>query len=211
MRFKDRIDAGRKLAQALDKYKEKHPLIFALPRGGVVLGAEIAESFNAPLDLVIARKIGHPDSPEYAIAAVTEDGSLETNKAEVASVDQAWFKLEVQKEITEAQRRRQQYLKGREPADVKDKIVIIVDDGIATGLTMLAAIKDIKKRGPQKIIVAIPVTPQDSAQILRKYADELVVLEEPKDYMWAVGAYYDNFEQVDDDEVITIMDKFTSK
>lgn len=211
MKFIDRIDAGKRLSTALAAYSGEDTVIYALPRGGVVLAAEIAKKLDTTLDLVITRKIGHPLSPEYAIAAVTEAGDLEANQAEVVTVDRVWLKREIKKEITEAKRRRQTYLKGREVTDIKGRVAIIVDDGIATGLTMLAAIKDIRKRQPKKVVVAIPVTPRDIAVMLRMQADEVVSLEEPSFYLGAVGAYYDQFNQVQDEEVINIVNNFTSK
>src|SRR3989344_1657662 len=145
MRFKDRADAGRKLAHALNKFKGRQGVVYALPRGGVVLGVEIAQALHMPLDLVIPRKIGHPISPEYAIGAVVENGEKVCNEMEVARIDPEWFRREVERERQEARRRRELYLGGREPAPVEGKTAIIVDDGIATGLTMEVAIRDVKR------------------------------------------------------------------
>ena len=141
--FKDRIDAGKQLAEKLIQYKDQSPVVLALPRGGVVLGAEIAGSLDCALDLVIPRKIGHPANPEYAIAAVTESGALVVNEAEVGAVDPTWFEREKEAQIAEAKRRREVYLKGRKPIDLAGKTAILADDGIATGLTMQAAIREL--------------------------------------------------------------------
>ena len=206
MRFHNREEAGQQLAEKLAKYKREKAVILALPRGGVVLGVEIAKALEAPLDLVIPRKIGHPHNPEYAIAAVTESGKLVANETEIAAFDPEWFERAVQKEISEAKRRRQTYLQGKNPALLKGKTAIIVDDGVATGLTMRAAIKDVRARDPERIVVAIPVTPKDTAGILQREADELVVLDIPAMYLGAVGAYYQEFTQVEDGEVIKILE-----
>jgi len=210
MHFKDRKEAGKLLAEALSEYKDADVVVYALPRGGVVLGVEVAKGLGAPLDLVIPRKIGHPDQPEYGVCAVTEDGHLVCSKEEIARLDPAWLTAEVQKQQAEAKRRFNEYLAGRPSADVENKIAIVVDDGVATGLTMLAAIEEIKDRGPEKIVLVAPVIPADVAQRLKRYVDELVALDIPTVYLGAVGAYYDKFDQVDDREVIKLMKKAES-
>jgi len=207
MPFKDRIDAGKKLAEQLKEFANKPVVVFALPRGGVVLGKEVAQSLHAPLDLLIPRKIGHPDNPEYAIASVTETGDVVRQEEEVASVNADWFKDEVEHQRQEAARRRKRYLSHRKVVEVKNKIAIIVDDGIATGLTMKAAIADLKSRDPLSIIVAVPVAPRDTVQELKPLVDRVIVLEQPFMFMGAIGAYYDTFEQVDDEEVVMLMSK----
>ncbi len=205
MRFRDRIDAGKKLAQALKKYQNRDGVVYALPRGGVVLGAEVAGALHMPLDLLIPRKIGHPLQPEYAICAVVESGEMVCNQAEVARVDPQWFRQEVEAERHEARRRRELYLGGREPAPVAGKTAIIVDDGIATGLTMEVAIRDAKRRRPAHLAVAVPVAPPDTVERLAREVDEFVVLDASPFYLGAVGAYYDFFSQVTDDEVIALL------
>ncbi len=207
MRFRDRVEAGQKLAEKLNKYKNDNVVILALPRGGVVLGAEVAKLFGAPLDLVIPRKIGHPNNPEYAIAAVTESGKRVVNQAEIANVDPKWFEQAVQKEIAETKRRRQIYLQRKKPVDLKDRVAIIVDDGVATGLTMRVAIKDVRAHRPKRIVVAVPVSPPDTAEILKREADELVAIDIPAVYLGAVGAYYQIFGQLEDREVIKIIEE----
>ncbi len=205
MRFKNRTEAGCLLAQALIKYKNKEGVIYALPRGGVPLGVELAAALHMPLDLLIPRKVGHPYNPEYAIAAVGERGGLVCNEGEVAKVDQAWFKQQVEVERQEAHRRRVDYLKNREDIVSQEKIAILVDDGIATGLTMEAAIQDVKQGKPKKVIVAVPVAPDDTVIKLRHEVDEVVTLNVPGPYRGAVGAYYDDFMQVTDEEVIDML------
>jgi putative phosphoribosyl transferase len=206
--FSDRTEAGKKLAQALKGYQGQDVVVYALPRGGVVLGIEVAKALNAPLDLVLPRKIGHPFHPEYAICAVTESGQLVCNETEKSSIDQAWLKLEVIKEQAEAKRRRNVYLKNKSLVSVRGKIAIIVDDGVATGLTLRAGIKDVKSKKPSQVVLAVPVCPKDTAQILRQESDKLIVLNIPDFYLGAVGSYYHHFDQVKDEEVISILNSY---
>lgn len=207
MRFRDRKEAGHRLAGALSEYKEGNAVIYALPRGGVVLGAEIAKTLNAPLDLVVPRKIGHPNQPEYGICAVTDGGHLVCSKREVAQLDPAWLTSEVQKEQAEAKRRKRTYLANRPRADVHGKTAIIVDDGVATGLTMLAAIEEVKSLEPEHIVLATPVIAKDVAGRLERYVNQLVALDTPEIYLGTVGAYYDQFDQVEDKQVVQLMKK----
>jgi len=203
--FRDRTDAGEQLAQALISYKGQPVVVYALPRGGVVLGVEVARVLDAPLDLIVVRKIGHPLSPEYAIGAVAEDGYVLTNPAEMAALDERWIEGAAAAELQEARRRRALFMRGRSPAAVKDKIAIIVDDGLATGLTMQAAIHEIRNRGPREVVVAVPVAAAETANRLRPEVDKLVVLYIPSGLFGAVGAFYRCFDQVSDDEVILLM------
>jgi predicted phosphoribosyltransferase len=205
MQFRNRSEAGKKLAQALEKYRHQPGIIYPLPRGGVVLGVEIALALELPLDLIIPRKIGHPHNPEYAIGAVTENGELVCNQWEVSRVDPQWLKRQVEKERQEACRRRERYLGDREPLPVEGKTAILVDDGIATGLTMQAAIRDIKQRHPARIVVAIPVAPKDTADILNQQVDDVIGLEITDYYRGSVGAYYNDFPQLTDEEVISLL------
>ncbi|MGA9099916.1 MAG: phosphoribosyltransferase family protein [Methanotrichaceae archaeon] len=209
MRFNDRKEAGKRLAEALASYKGRDAIVYSLPRGGVVLGYEIAKSLGVPLDLVITRKIGYPGNEECAVCAVAEDGDMICDSSGVAMVDPEWLDAQAEKEREEAVRRRQVYLKGREPLPVDGKIAIIVDDGVATGLTIILAIKELKHRNPQKIVVAVPVASEQAAEIIRQEADELVALDIPA-YFAAVGAYYDSFPQLTDDEVVKLMNDVSS-
>lgn len=205
MRFRDRTDAGKQLANALAQYRGQAGVVLALPRGGVVLGVEVADGLGMPLDLVIPRKIGHPLQPEYAIAAVAENGELATNEAEVKRVDPDWFRETVAREQAEARRRRGLYVEGRAPLPLTGKLAILVDDGIATGLTMFAAIRDVKTRSPARTVVAVPVAPADTLARLRREVDAMVTLDDGEYFLGAVGAYYDAFEQVSDSEVVALM------
>lgn len=209
IRFKDRGDAGRQLARALkEKYPELDGVVYPLPRGGVPLGVAVASAMNLPMDLIIPRKIGHPMSPEYAICAVSESGGTVCNERERALVDAAWLKKREDEERRESRRRRDAYVGGRKAELIEGRTAILVDDGIATGLTMRAAIRDARARHANRIIVAIPVVPADTAEVLGKEVDDVVALSVDKHYLGAVGAYYENFDQVSDEEVIAMMQEF---
>lgn len=205
MRFHDRTEAGEKLAGALEKYMGQPAVVYALPRGGVVLGTIIARHLGVPLDLTIPRKVGHPTSPETAVCAVSEAGYQLCNELR-RTVSHEWLATATAREIAEAKRRRAAYLGERPIPSVKDKLAIIVDDGIATGLTMRVAIHDIKDRQPARVIVAVPIAPADTAEQISAEVDELVALSIiPSAYFGAVGAYYNNFPQVSDGEVIELL------
>lgn len=205
--FVDRAEAGKLLAVRLKGYAEG-AVVFALPRGGVETAAEVALTLDTPLGLIITRKIGHPSSPEYAVGAVTETGPVVWNEAERESLDDAWAEQAEATERAEAERRRKLYLAGREPVSAEGKIAIIVDDGIATGLTMLAAIQEVRIQSPQQIIVAVPVAPQDSIDILMESADEVIVLDNPESFSGAVAAHYEDFPQLSDEGVIDLLERF---
>lgn len=204
-RFHDRTEAGKKLADALQHYKNQTAVVYALPRGGVVLGVEVAKSLELPLDLVIPRKIGHPMNPEFAICAVAEDGSLVCSAIGEQYRQQPWFKDLVNKEIAESKRRRAVYLADRKPVEAKGRTAILVDDGIATGLTMRAAIRSILAQEPKEIVVAIPVGPSDVINALHREVDDVVYLAPPESFVGAVGAHYDDFPQVTDEEVVNLI------
>ena len=207
MTFADRVEAGKKLADALKQYKGGETVVYALPRGGVVLGIEVAKELGALLDLLIPRKIGHPSNEEYAIAAVTETGDAAKNEDEVRNVDPAWFVRVIEEQRTEAKRRREKYLAGRPTVAVENKTAIIVDDGMATGLTLKAAILELKLRHPKKIVIAVPVAPKDTVDDIKKTVDEVVALDAPEFFLGSIGAYYKVFAQVSDEEVVEMMGK----
>lgn len=206
MKFKDRSDAGKKLAEALKKYKGTEAVIYAMPRGGVPLGDIIAESLDLPLDLVIVRKVTHPTYPEFAICAVTESGRKICSE-EVDSIDSVELKGLTESEIAEAKRRREVYLKGRRRVSPEGKTAIIIDDGVATGLTMKLAIEEIRDGHPKRIVVAVPVAPEDVYKEIAKTVDDFIVLDASKFYLGAVGSYYDEFHQLEDDEVTNLLKK----
>lgn len=213
MYFRNRSEAGKLLAQALLKYKGQDVVVFALPRGGVVTAVEIAKALDAPLDLILAHKIGHPYQPEYAIAAISENGHTIGTSHELQRIDKKWFEEEKNLQMKEIKRKREKYLKGREEIPLKNKIAILVDDGIATGLTMRVGIVELKHRHPKKIVVAVPVAPKSTADLLRSEADEFVAVEVPENhrFLGAVGAYYDDFSQTEDEEVIDILRKYAKQ
>ena len=192
------------LAEALSEYKSSSVVVLALPRGGVVLGVLVSHALDAPLSLVIPRKIGAQGNEEYAIGAIVENGEGVFNEAEVARADKDWLDEAIAKERAEAVRRREKYLGDTPIPELKDKTVILVDDGIATGLTMRAAVQYVRALKPEKIVVAVPVSPSDSVHELKKVADEVVVLEQPEMFM-AIGSHYEEFPQVTDEEVIEML------
>ncbi len=199
------MEAGRELAQKLKIYRDSHAVVYALPRGGVVVGAEVARELGVPLDLVIARKIGHPSHAEYAIAAVTETGQPVVNEFELLQVSEEWFDRELDRQRTEAKRRREKYFGDLPHTKATHRTAIIIDDGIATGLTLKAAIVRIKDENPAKIVVAVPVTPDDTAAELEKLVDEFVCLHREQGFFGAVGSYYRYFDQTADDEVVNLL------
>ncbi|MGP6145774.1 phosphoribosyltransferase [Jeotgalibaca sp. A122] len=202
--FKNREDAGMQLAEMLLDYQDQEVVVFTLPRGGVPLGVAVAKRLNAPLDLIITRKIGHPFNPEYAIGAISENGKAFYNQLEIAKVDDTWLENEEARLRNEIKRRRHKY--GAKEVSVSSKTAIIVDDGIATGFTMLAAIDDVKKDNPNRIIVAIPVVPERMAEQLEKEVDEVVAIERTRAYLGSVGAYYKEFGQITDEEILEQLD-----
>ena len=205
MFFIDRSDAGKKLAQALMSFKGQPAVVYGLPRGGVVLGAEVARALDAPLDLILVRKIGHPRFPEYAIGAVTDDGALKLNAEEAQTLNPTWIENIATQELREARRRRVLYLGDSPPRSVEGKVAIVVDDGLATGLTMEAAVGQLRKRHPKKIVIAVPVAAEETVERLRDTVDELVTLYIPPGEFGAVGAFYRNFEQVSDEDVVSLL------
>lgn len=205
LHFADRRDAGVRLAKALARYDGEDAVVYALPRGGVVVGDEVAKQLELPLALVITRKIGHPENPEYAVCAVTEEGELVCNEEESTALDPAWLAAAAARERAEAKRRREIYDGPRIPAT--GRLALIVDDGIATGLTMRAAIRALRRELPSEVVVASPVAPREVADYLRGEADDVVVLDDSEPFLGAIGSYYDSFSSVSDDEVTEIMRK----
>lgn len=198
--FKDRTEAGQKLGELLGDFKDTNAIVLALPRGGVIVGEEVAEALNLPLDIIVTRKIGAPGNDEYAIGAVDINGNGSWNESERTYVDKKWLENKIMAEKNEAERRLKTYRKGRGPLDLKDKTIIIVDDGIATGLTMEAAVAYAKKEGAEKVIVAVPVASADAVRTLRANV-KVFVLETPI-FFSAVGEWYADFPQVSDREVV---------
>ena len=209
--FKDRKDAGKQLAHELKKYENYDSVVMALPRGGVVIGYEVASKLDAPLGLVLVKKIGHPNNPEFAIGAVAEDEEPVFNQSSLVDINDTWLTLAKQEaqQIIE-QRRTIYYPLEYVPLNLQSKAVLIVDDGIATGLTMEASINAIRKRNPELIVVAVPVGPSDAIERLRILADEIVVLVDPANFLGSVGSHYLEFEQVSDNTVRQLIDEANS-
>ncbi len=213
MPFKNRVEAGKKLAAALAHYKNEQPIILALPRGGVPVAAEVAAVLKAPLDLVLVRKIGVPWHSELAMGAVVDgDAPLVVRNEDVIGMThtaEAEFKAVCDRELAEIERRRQLYLGGRERIDIKGRTAIVIDDGIATGATTRAALRATRVRGPKKLVLAVPVAPTESLPEMRQEADDVVCLEDHA-FFGAIGLYYSDFSQISDDEVIAMMQRFSS-
>jgi predicted phosphoribosyltransferase len=211
MPFKDRSDAGRKLAKALAGYKGQQPVILALPRGGVPVAAEVAAALNAPLDLILVRKIGVPFQPELAMGAVVDGGAPIIVRNEdvigLAGIDESDFKAICDSGLAEIERRRQRYLGSRNRVDVSGRTAIVIDDGVATGATTRAALRATRVRNPKKLVLAVPVAPTDSLPVLRSDADDVICLED-YEFFGAIGAYYADFTQVPDEEVIELLRRF---
>ncbi|API58368.1 phosphoribosyltransferase [Tardibacter chloracetimidivorans] len=208
MIFRDRQDAGQQLARRLRHLANEHPLVLALPRGGVPVAFEIATALKADLDLLFVRKLGAPGHEELGLGAVVDgaDPQLVLNEDIVRDLAPSpnYLHAEMQRQLAEITRRREIYMHGIPPIDVARRTVILVDDGIATGGTVRAALKGLRKLGPARLILAVPVGPPDMLAKLRQECDELVCLAEPAPF-FAVGAHYGYFDQTSDEEVVRLL------
>ncbi|MEM4311178.1 MAG: phosphoribosyltransferase [Nitrososphaerales archaeon] len=206
--FRDRVDAAKRLANIMLELKGKDIIVLAIPRGGVVIGYEIAKALKAELDVIIPRKIGAPLDPELAIGAIGEDGSLYLMEPLMnqLGVSKDYIDEEANRQLKEIKRRAIKYRGSREALELKDKIVILVDDGLATGATMKVAIMQVKKKEPKEVIVAIPVSPKDTLDEISRMVDKVYCLATPTPF-FAIGQFYRNFEQVSDEEVIELLNK----
>jgi putative phosphoribosyl transferase len=207
--FRDRKDAGIKLASRLLKYKAAgNALVLALPRGGVVTGYEAARALGIPLDVLIVRKIGVPWQPELAAGALSETGSLVLNSLVVSGyrISKEFIEEEVSRQKEEIRRRIELYRAGKSIPDLSGKIIILIDDGVATGATMKAAIETLREEKIAKLVVALPVSPADTADELKGVSDEFISLETHADFL-AVGNYYQDFTQVSDEEVVDLLER----
>ena len=186
MLFQDRADAGLQLAKALLKYKRRHPVILALPRGGVPVAAQVAAALDAPLDLLLVRKIGVPSQPELAMGAVADGEEpviiRNTDVIELSDVSTQEFDEICRVECAEIERRRKRYLGNRIRSEVTGQVAIIIDDGIATGATTLAAITAVRMRKPKELVLAVPVAPRDTIKKLHAEADAIVCLDTPREF-----------------------------
>jgi len=211
MVFDNRSEAGRRLAQALLAYREQRPVVLALLRGGVPVAAEVAAMLDAPLDLVLVRKIGVPAQPELAMGAVVDGGApivvRNDDVIRLAGVGEAEFRAIRDSELAEIERRRRVYLGDRPPVDVAGRTAIVIDDGVATGATIRAALRATRIRRPARLVLAVPVAPTDTVAALREEADEVVCLEDHRSF-GAIGFYYADFRQLSDQEVKDIVARF---
>ena len=208
MPFIDRKDAGRQLAKALARYKSQRPVVLALPRGGVPVAAEVANVLDAPLDLILVRKIGVPFQPELAMGAVVDGAEPVIVRNEevirLSGVSETDFNAIRDEQLAEIERRRKLYLGDRPHPEISGRTVIVVDDGIATGATTRAALHAMRMRKPSKLVLAVPVAPTDTLKRLRGEADDIVCLEDYEEF-GAIGLFYSDFSQTSDSEVIEIL------
>lgn len=207
--FRNREDAALQLAEALRDRKLLDPLILAIPRGGIVIGDVLAAQLGAELDVVLARKLRSPGQPELAIGALSEDGKIYLNEAvaEVLQLSEEDLSDERELQMAEMARRQNLFRTARSQARVSGRSIVVTDDGIATGSTMLAALHWVKTQDPFEVIVAVPVASPDRLEPIREWCDEVVCLLEPANF-WAVGQYYSDFLPVSDEEVVTILQRY---
>ncbi|SSC74044.1 unnamed protein product [Ciceribacter sp. T2.26MG-112.2] len=209
MSFKDRIDAGERLADALERLRGEDVVVIALPRGGVEVALPVARRLGAPMTLLMVRKIGLPSQPELAMGAIVDGDKPITVRNEsvigFSGVEEAEFDAVVARELSEIHRRQALYLGGRKPVPIEGRVAIVVDDGIATGATVRAALKGLRARKPAKIVLAVPVASEDALDMLKDDADEVVVLE-GLSALGAIGFSYRDFPQLSDADVIAALD-----
>ncbi len=208
--FADREDAGRQLAAKLLRFKDKDPVVLALPRGGVPIGLEVAAALDAPMDLVLVRKIGTPGQPELAVGAVVDGDKPELVINEevkgLAHVTSEYIAQQKARQLIEIERRRKLWLGDRPRVALKGRTALVVDDGIATGATVRAALHAVRRAGPARLVLAVPVAPPDTIASLHDDADEIVCLAKP-DIFWAISMFYSSFPQLDDNEVSRLMEQ----
>jgi putative phosphoribosyl transferase len=206
LRFKDRHDAGRQLAALLDPYCGEHPVVVGIPRGGVPVAAEVAHALGAPLDVAIVRKVGAPQNPEYAIGALAEGGVHVISERTVLAlgISREQLRALIARADDELAEQLSRYRGDREPVALAGRTAILVDDGLATGRSALAAAISLRKRGAARVILAVPVAAPESLDALRAEADEVVCVEVPDD-LWAVGYWYEDFRPTSDGEVAALL------
>jgi len=209
MYFRGREEAGRLLAKALEHLRgQPGLLVLGIPRGGVVVAYEVARALGAPLDVYVARKIGAPQNPELALGAVASDGTqvLDRELLVHLHVSDRYVEQEVERQAQEVERRMTAYRGGRPPLEVTGRRIVLVDDGVATGATVMASLRALRQSEPSRLILAVPVGPPDTISRMSLEADEVVCLHQPQAF-WAVGAFYESFDQTCDDEVVRLLDQ----
>lgn len=207
--FESRADAGRRLAERLAHYRDADPIVLALPRGGVPVAAEVARSLGAPLDVFVSRKLGAPGQPELGIGAVAQGGArvLNARVVEHLGIPDDYLDRITEKELAEVERRLVLLRgEGRLEPEVRGRTALLVDDGLATGVTARAAIGALRERNPRRLVLAVPVCPPQTAGLLAPEVDDLVCLEMPQDFV-AVGLWYRDFEQTTDEEVVALLEE----
>lgn len=204
IRFADRTDAGRQLGERLLPFAYENPLVIGLPRGGIPVAREVALALHAPLDFLAVRKLGAPHNPEYGIGAVAESGVrlIDAEAIAILGLGNDVVDAIAARETAEVERRAMLYRDDSAPLNVKGHTAIVVDDGVATGVTDAAALRALRRRGPRRLILAVPVCPPDSARRLREDADELIALQQPSSF-FGVGQFYEDFAQISDEEVVS--------
>jgi putative phosphoribosyl transferase len=209
--FRDRIDAARRLARALAAYRGSNPVVLAIPRGAVPMGAALADALEGELDIVLVRKLRAPGDPELAIGAVDESGwAYVADYAAALGADESFLRREKRFQMELLRKRRAEYTPGRPPADPRGRVAIVVDDGLATGATMMAALHAVRAKAPARLVCAVPVAAPESLSKVRPHADEVVCLEAPESFH-AVSQFYADFPQVEDTDVIAVLARKTVK
>ncbi|MDO8366813.1 MAG: phosphoribosyltransferase family protein [Saprospiraceae bacterium] len=201
--FTDRLEAGSLLAQKLNQYKDQHGVVLAVPRGGVPLGYIVARDLNLPLELLLSKKIGHPENEEYAIGAASLTDRYLSSRVHVSP---EYIEAETARVRARLQAMKEKFIGDHQPESLEGKTVIVIDDGIATGLTLMGSIQMLRSQKPKKIVIAVPVAPRGTLDKISQAADEVVCLLIPEEF-YGVGAFYENFEQVSDEEVLYYLKK----
>ncbi len=207
MYFSDRYDAARQLAPLLEKYKKEKGVILAVPRGGVPIGYYLAKYLDFPLDLLMTKKLGHPGNEEFAIGAVSLEGSV---VEETMGVPEQYIREETRRIREQLKERYIKFMGNKEPVDIKGKIIIVVDDGVATGRTILSTIKILRNKEPRKIVVAVPVASEEAADRIKEVVDDFICLHTPYPF-YGVGRFYADFTQVEDEDVLLLLNELNAR
>jgi putative phosphoribosyl transferase len=207
MYFNDRYDAAMQLAPLLEKYKNEKGVILAVPRGGVPIGYYLAKYLDFPLDLLMTKKLGHPGNEEFAIGAVSLEGSV---VEETMGVPEQYIREETRRIREQLKERYIKFMGNKEPVDIKGKIIIVVDDGVATGRTILSTIKILRNKEPRKIVVAVPVASEEAADRIKEVVDDFICLHTPYPF-YGVGRFYADFTQVEDEDVLLLLNELNAR